>query len=442
MTTALTEHLDRDTPAAVLSALRESREAARQPEISMMTLALEWAAMHSVDSLDYALTVPGTDRELAIAGDGAPLVAEFAITELATALGRSADSTRIWLGTVLEIRHRLPHTWSRMIDGPLEPYKARQIAASTLSLSIDAAAWVDAQVAPIAHKIGPIRLERITTEAIRRFDPEQAYDNEIVAAEQRHVSIHDRDITAGCASITATVDALDAQDLEAAIARAAHHLLLAGSVESLDVRRALALGEIARRELALDLTTGEITTGVISTGTGRDATLYVHMSATDLALLDDETGLDQPDAHIEHRNSEYTLGIDRLRDWLTRPGTSIAIRPVIDLAADLASSSYQPSATLREQLTLRNHTCVFPHCTRSARTADLDHIDPWEHGGRTASANLAPLCRLHHRVKTHNRWTYTQLSPGEYLWRSPHADVFHVDPTGTTPLPNRPTPRP
>jgi hypothetical protein len=38
-----------------------------------MVAALEWAAMHSVDSLDEAATVPGTDRALPIAGQGAPL---------------------------------------------------------------------------------------------------------------------------------------------------------------------------------------------------------------------------------------------------------------------------------------------------------------------------------------------------------------------------------
>ncbi len=81
---------------------------------------------------------------------------------------------------------------------------------------------------------------------------------------------------------------------------------------------------------------------------------------------------------------------------------------------------------------LRNRICVFPHCTRTARSADLDHIDPYEHGSTTTSANLAPLCRLHHRVKTHTGWGYTQLSPGEFLWTSPHHQAFHVDPTGTT----------
>ena len=203
--------VDRDTPADVLSALRDSRETARRAEVETMVFTLAWADLHPVDSLDAAATVPGTDRALAIAGEGAPLVAESAIVELATALGRSADSTRLWLGTVLEIRHRLPQVWQRLVDGPLEPWRARQIASSTLALGWDAAAWVDAQVAPIAHKIGPTQLERVVAEAIRRFDPEQAYENELAAGEHRHVTIHDHHLVDGCVEVTATLDAIDAR---------------------------------------------------------------------------------------------------------------------------------------------------------------------------------------------------------------------------------------
>jgi len=228
--------------------------------------------------------------------------------------------------------------------------------------------------------------------------------------------------------MTATLDVIDAEDLEHAVAKVAHDLLLAGSTEPLDVRRALALGEIARHELQGNEAGGH------DQQPGRAATLYVHLTATDLDLLHDESGLDQPDAHLERGNTRYSIGIDRLHAWLTRTGTSVSIRPVIDLNTDITSTAYQPTARLREQVILRNPRCVFPHCNRSARAADLDHIDPYEHGGTTTSANLAPLCRLHHRVKTHTGWTYTQLSPGEFLWHSPHAQVFHVDPDGTTPI--------
>jgi hypothetical protein len=85
---------------------------------------------------------------------------------------------------------------------------------------------------------------------------------------------------------------------------------------------------------------------------------------------------------------------------------------------------------------------VFPHCTRPARTADLDHIQPYDAGGPTASDNLASLCRLHHRIKTHGGWTYTMLDPGVFLWRSPYGYRYLVDPHGTDDLTPTPMPAP
>ena len=423
MTIALAPDLDRDTPTQVLHALAAERETRRASEIREMLLALDWADMHSTDSLDHAMTMPGTDDALTIAGQGAPLVTDFAVAELATALGRTADSTRIWLGTVIEARYRLPRLWARLVDGPLEPYKVRRIAEATLLLDPAAAAWVDVHVAPVAHKIGPVKLDQLITEAIRRFDPAQAAADELAAAQHRKVDIYQREVTrGGLINLAATLDAVDARDLEAAIARAAHDLFLHGNTESLDVRRALALGEIARRELAHNETTSA----------GSTATLYVHLAAGDAGDGVDLTS--DAIARIEKGATGYLLGLDRLQDWLTRPGTNVSIRPVIDLNEDITCTGYQPSPRLREQVILRNPTCVFPHCGRPARTADLDHIAPWDRGGPTTSKNIAPDCRLHHRLKTHGGWTYTQPHPGVFIWRSPYDTYFRVDPTGTTPL--------
>ena len=109
---------DRDTPAGVLCALADSREAARRAEGDTMIAALDWADMHPAESLAHAATVPGTDRAVSIAGEGAPLIAEFAIVELATALGRSAESARMWRGATMEIRFRLPRIWHALTREP------------------------------------------------------------------------------------------------------------------------------------------------------------------------------------------------------------------------------------------------------------------------------------------------------------------------------------
>jgi hypothetical protein len=88
---------------------------------------------------------------------------------------------------------------------------------------------------------------------------------------------------------------------------------------------------------------------------------------------------------------------------------------------------------MAEFVRLRDPVCVFPACPRASRHCDLDHIDPYldpDDGGppgQTHPDNLAPLCRGHHRAKTHTHWDYLRLPDGSYHWTSPTSDTFVVD---------------
>ncbi|MGK2874489.1 MAG: HNH endonuclease signature motif containing protein, partial [Nocardioides sp.] len=51
---------------------------------------------------------------------------------------------------------------------------------------------------------------------------------------------------------------------------------------------------------------------------------------------------------------------------------------------------------------------------------DLDHVVPYDPDGppgQTSTTNLRPLCRTHHRVKTHTGWTPTDTDT--LTWTSP-----------------------
>ena len=92
---------------------------------------------------------------------------------------------------------------------------------------------------------------------------------------------------------------------------------------------------------------------------------------------------------------------------------------------------------MAELVRLRDPHCVFPHCHRPARSCDLDHINPYDPTGppgQTTPDALAPLCRRHHRAKTHRRWSYQRLSDGTYHWHSPHGTTYAVLPEGTLAL--------
>jgi hypothetical protein len=112
----------------------------------------------------------------------------------------------------------------------------------------------------------------------------------------------------------------------------------------------------------------------------------------------------------------------------------MVIKPVIDLNQRIHVNAYEVPDRLAEQTGLRDHQCVFPWCTRPATersTTDSDHVTPYAEGGPTASENIGPLCRRHHRVKTHGGWQHSSPSPGEYRWISPSGITYTVDHHGT-----------
>ena len=118
----------------------------------------------------------------------------------------------------------------------------------------------------------------------------------------------------------------------------------------------------------------------------------------------------------------------------TNPDTQIIIRPIRDLNDHIRVDQYEVPDRLADQVDERDGACVHPWCTRPAISCDDDHCIPYDNGGPTASDNIAPLCRRHHRAKTHDNWSYRFLRPGHYLWRSPTGLTYYRDGTGTTDL--------
>jgi hypothetical protein len=382
-------------------------------------------------------------------------VAEFCIAELGTVLGISTTAAKKLIGHALELRHRLPRLWAQVQSGRVPVWRARAVAEVTIhsapALTAGAAAFVDAQVAAVAGRIGTAQLDRLVAEAIKRFDlaevdpaadPEDGY----VHVDPRHVTIHDQDVHfAGTVRIEAEVGLADAIDLDRALAQGAATQKALGSTESLDARRATALGDLARTQTALDLFSQGHTGAKADDGlpAAREVALHAHFDAS---VRDGQTVLG-PTGRLEER--QRLLLLDQLQSWCGDSRTKVTIRPVIDLNLDLSTPAYEVPDRIREQVVLRDRTCVFPWCGRNARACDVDHVVEFDHEaevegrpqvGPTATSNLAALCRSHHRLKTHSAWHYRMTQPGVFEWTSPHGHRYRRDRTGTTALdpPGRP----
>ena len=87
---------DLDSPREVLVFARESQAAANRAEADLMIAAVTWAEQHPPESIDERPpgSPPAATPASPIAGEGAPLVAEFCIAEFALAIGRSTDAGR------------------------------------------------------------------------------------------------------------------------------------------------------------------------------------------------------------------------------------------------------------------------------------------------------------------------------------------------------------
>ena len=270
-------------------------------------------------------------------------------------------------------------------------------------------------------KVGLVTLVRLVDEAQAMFDPDAAEKARLAAAESRRFNVHTEGANHdGTIHVEGDLDLADALDLEAAIAQRAEELRQLGSIESLDVRRSIAAGELARRCLGIHLATeaGASAAPGGSVVKPRRVVIHVHLSAA--AISRDEAGV----AHIDETRS--VVSTDQVRDWAGNPDTEVVIKPVIDLDDHHHTDAYAIPERMAEQVHLTQPICAFPWCDRPARRCDTDHIVAHDksgsegNAGPTCSCNLAPLCRRHHRAKTHTAWTYDKTDTASYLWRSPH----------------------
>ena len=257
---------------------------------------------------------------------------------------------------------------------------------------------------------------------------------------------------AGTVRLEAEVDLADGLDLHRHSPTAPQLQKALGSEESLDARRAKALGDLARTQTALDLFHQGQTAGTgfearsARTSTtedgpdlpaAREVVLHAHFDTS----LSGDTTVFGPTGRLEE--GQRLLLLEQLRSWCGDSRTKVTVKPVIDLNQEKSAPGYEIPDQIREHVVLRDRTCVFPFCGRPARGCDVDHVTEYDHDadaegrpqpGPTDTRNLGALCRFHHRLKTHTAWRYRITAPGVFEWTSPHGHRYRRDRTGTTAL--------
>jgi hypothetical protein len=464
------DDLDADTLLALLpDAEKQDREAGRRK----LRYAAHWCALHPGTPEDhqvvgdaFGLRDPAGDCDLAIGGEGTPLVAGGAAEEFGAALGVATVTGLNWLADALDLTFRLRRTWARVEALEVPTWKARRLAQLTHPLPKVAAAWVDNQLAPRLDQLGMPTIERTVLEAIAAFCPELLPEREKAGKDAWGVHLDrtahvNSGVWAGTSSIEAYGDTRDLIEFHALVCAIAEELAKAGDTDPLDQRKAKALGIIARgeqgpypAEAATEAAADDAADPAAPAGPttkpdrrrpGAPTKLYLHITSGDLAehavrgatrTGPTRTG-PTPYGTVE-RLGQATL--DRLADWLGHD--QFTLTPVLDLGRTDSVDHHDPPLWMRELVILRDQHCIFPWCATDARSCDLDHIEPYDADadanrappGQTHPDNLAPLCRRHHNIKTHGRWKYRRNRDGTYTWTSRHGLTYLVTKQGTVRL--------
>ncbi len=353
-----------------------------------------------------------------------------AAAPFAAAIGRSTLAGDALIRDALVLRHRLPRLWRRVVAAELETWRARRIAQLVLGAPDDVCDHLDRDLSTLAHRVGATTLATLLDEAMMRLHPEDRELDQVQALDHRHVTLHDTSINhTGVADLSIRGDWKDLHDFDHTVAAIAARLADLDAAEgrpddSLDVRRSRAVGVLA------DPATAQALLDHAPTPAPRKQALLV------LHLAEDAVVAGNPVARCQ----TSPMLVQQLRDWLGRTDTHVTVQPVLDLADHVHSDAYEARGRLRDHVDLLHPHCVFPWCTRPSRGCDTDHVVPHGQGGATCNDNLAPLCRRHHRLRTHAGWRHTRLDETTFLWSDPHGQQFLVDTTGTRDVtpPDRP----
>jgi hypothetical protein len=87
---------------------------------------------------------------------------------------------------------------------------------------------------------------------------------------------------------------------------------------------------------------------------------------------------------------------------------------------EVGRTSRVVSAAQRAALVVRDGGCAVAGCQRPPAWCEAHHLVHWLHGGPTDLANLALVCRAHHRAVHEGGWQLTRQPDGRLVATPPH----------------------
>jgi hypothetical protein len=349
---------------------------------------------HVADAADDAGRAASVGQRASLRPGGAR--EEFVVDEIAVVLHctRAAASHRF--STALAATDH-PSVMTAWADGRINARKVQLICDGLREVSSPAREALAGQAADYAStRTGP-EVRRWLSRRVIAADPGMAEIRRARAVADRKVTMTPLpDGVSELVALLPSVQARQVYDTVNALALAAGP----GDVRTMDQRRADAL---------LDLLVGRAEPPQVSIAVTVPADVLLGKSAEPGEIA----GVGAVTA------GETTQLIDTAHDTVFR---RLLTDPETGALRDITEHQYRPTARLDRAIRARDRVCRFPGCNRPAHTTrsgtDLDHTTPWPNG-ETSAANLAVLCRHHHRLKHSPDWN-AQLDPGGTMrWTTP-----------------------
>ena len=398
-----------------LLALAASRaETIRVAEADLMRIAYQWAVLNSPDRL-LPGRIPGAEKSRLYGGEGTPEVTEFAAAALGARIGRTTYAASALMGDALDLHHRSPALWARVLAGEVRVSYARHVVSATRSLSKAEAAYVDASVAESADgRIPWSRFEALVAAKVAQAAPDAVRAKER-KAQRATFAKKCRDDGDGMGSLLIRDDIASITAMDAALDAKQATLVEQLPEATEDQRRA--------RAALLLLTGSDELPDALPT-----VSMYVHTYL----------GADGvPGEGIARLEGHGPVTEDWVRNTLG-PACHFRIYPVLDLAGQAPVDAYEIPHRHRQAVHLMTPADVFPFGSSLSRKQQVDHTRPYDFGGppgQSGIGNYGPMTTTHHRIKTHGRWQVQQPFPGIYVWRDDHGAHYLVDHTGTRQIP-------
>ncbi|WP_407342352.1 DUF222 domain-containing protein [Pengzhenrongella phosphoraccumulans] len=387
--------------------------------------------------------------------------------EVAAALGTSRAAGRTLVDTARLLAGPLLPTAAALRCGDIDWGKAKIFAAVLGDVAVQVAVDVQARVLPDAGRRTHAQLRRDLAKALIVVDPTDAEQRTVRAVDKRRVC-HPKRLADGMAGIWAVLPAAVATQIDNALSTAARTARTAGDPRTPDQLRAdtlaaaltgtcghgsLGVGAFAAGPFGPGASIGGLTgvgsccVGAFGSGASNGGSCAAGPSAAgtstsgacgrgcagvrvdvtvSLATLlgaDENPGELAGYGPITAQTARRLAAVGTWRRLVTDPTSGTVL--------DVGTTRYRPPDDLAAIIRARDTRCLLPICEIPSHRCELDHRDPFHPdgtGGSTSAANLNPLCKRDHLIKTHARWRLTRSTDGTATWTTPTGHVYHHRP--------------